>query len=66
MIFINNRPYTRVRSDAGLMIERNGALYEEAVDPIGSDRTYVETDRPITGDPGVAGHVAAPDALTQH
>jgi len=31
-------------SDAGKKIERDGALYDEAVDPEGSGREYRETD----------------------
>ena len=34
-------------SDAGMMIERDGDLYDEAIDPIGSGREYTETDIPI-------------------
>lgn len=34
----------RTYSDAGVMISHNGALYEEAIDPDGVSRVYVETD----------------------
>ena len=34
----------RTFSDAGLMIERNGALYTEAIDPKNKNREYTETD----------------------
>lgn len=44
---INGTTYEYTYSDAGCLIERDGALYEEAVDPIGSGRTYTETDVPI-------------------
>jgi len=39
----------RTYSDAGLRIRQNetGAVYDEAVDPVGSGRTYSETDEPI-------------------
>ena len=47
IITIGGREFTRVRSDEGLMISRDGALYEEAIDPIGSGRTYTETATPI-------------------
>lgn len=46
-ITINNTTYDRTYSDTGMKIERDGALYDEAVDPINSGRTYVETDVPI-------------------
>ena len=34
-------------SDSGFMIERDGARYSEAVDPLNSGRVYTETDEPI-------------------
>ena len=40
---ILNRTY----SDNGVMIERNGVRYSEAVDPLDSGRVYTETDEPI-------------------
>ena len=39
--------YDYAYSDAGMMIERNGAMYSEAIDPFGSGRTYSETEKPI-------------------
>ncbi len=44
---INGVEYDYTYSDAGMMIERNGAKYSEALDPIGSGREYTETDEPI-------------------
>ena len=40
---ILNRTY----SDNGVMIERDGVRYPEAVDPLDSGRVYTETDEPI-------------------
>ena len=40
---ILNRTY----SDAGMMIEREGAQYSEAIDPAELNRQYAETDKPI-------------------
>ena len=40
---ILNRTY----SDNGVMIERDGVRYSEAVDPLDSGRVYTETDEPI-------------------
>lgn len=40
---ILNRTY----SDQGMMIEREGVRYSEAVDPADMDRRYTETDEPI-------------------
>lgn len=34
----------RSYSDAGYYIERDGVVYEEAVDPDGTDRVYTETE----------------------
>ena len=39
----------RTYSDAGMMIERDGVRYSEAIDPADSGRTYTETDVPIAG-----------------
>ena len=44
---INDVEYEYTYSDVGMMIERDGARYSEAVDPMGSNRQYVETDEPI-------------------
>lgn len=46
-VIINGKEYVRTYSDAGYMIERGGAKYEEAIDPTGLGRTYTETDEPI-------------------
>lgn len=37
----------RTYSDKGMMIERDGQLYSEAIDPAEFDRKYTETDIPI-------------------
>lgn len=37
----------RTYSDAGMMVERDGVLYDEAIDPAELGRTYTETDEPI-------------------
>ena len=34
-------------SDAGMLIERDGVRYCEAIDPVDSGREYIETDEPI-------------------
>lgn len=44
---INGVVYDYTYSDSGFMIERNGARYSEAVDPLDSGRVYTETDEPI-------------------
>ena len=47
IVTIRDKQYQRTWSDVGMMIERNGARYSEAVDPLNSGRTYTETDEPI-------------------
>lgn len=37
----------RTCSDKGMMIERDGARYSEAIDPAELNRKYIETDEPI-------------------
>ena len=44
---INGVVYDYAYSDIGMMIERDGVRYSEAVDPFGSGRVYTETDEPI-------------------
>ena len=44
---INGIAYDYTYSDAGMMIERDGARYSEAYDPMGSGREYIETDENI-------------------
>ena len=46
-ITINGRQLLRTWSDAGRMIERDGARYSEAVDPLDSGRTDTETDEQV-------------------
>lgn len=44
LIMVDERQLRRTWSDAGFMIERDGAVYSEAVDPAEFDRVYAETD----------------------
>ena len=44
MIMVDGRQLRRTWSDAGFMIERDGEMYSEAVDPAEFDRVYTETD----------------------
>lgn len=46
-ITINGTEFERTYSDDGFYIERDGVRYSEAVDPINSNREYVETDEKI-------------------
>ena len=47
LIMVDGRQLRRTWSDAGFMIERDGAVYSEAVDPVEFDRVYTETDIPM-------------------
>lgn len=44
---INGRQYLHNYSDAGYKIQRNGVLYDDALDAVDSGRVYTETDVPI-------------------
>lgn len=39
----------RTYSNAGMMIERDGVVYDEAIDPEELGRDYIETDEPCEG-----------------
>lgn len=49
----------RTYSDAGMMIERDGTLYSEAIDPAELDRQYSETDVPAEADATEEDYLAA-------
>lgn len=38
----------RTYSDTGMMIERDGVRYSEAIDPAELNRSYIETDEPVS------------------
>lgn len=40
----------RTYSNIGMMIERDGIRYSEAIDPAELNRQYVETDEPVTSE----------------
>ena len=48
LIMVDERQLRRTWSDAGYMIERDGVVYSEAVDPADFDRAYTETDKIIS------------------
>lgn len=45
-VIINAKEFVRTYSDRNKMIERDGVMYAEAIDPIelGSERSYTETE----------------------
>ncbi|WP_050698645.1 hypothetical protein [Anaeromassilibacillus senegalensis] len=46
-IAIDGKQYDRTYSTISCYIERDGARYSEAIDPLSSGRMYKETDIPI-------------------
>lgn len=44
---INGRAFVKTYSDKGMMVERDGVRYSEAIDPAEFGREYTETDEPI-------------------
>lgn len=46
-VIINEIEYIHNYSDEGFYIERDGVKYSDAIDPIGFDRVYTETDEAI-------------------
>ena len=44
---IDGHVFQYTYSDAGLKIERDGKLYNDAYDPTEMDRIYIETNTPI-------------------
>lgn len=47
IVRFNNKEYVRTWSDLSVMIERDGVLYEEAIDPAELGRAYTETEQEI-------------------
>ena len=47
LIEINDTTYIRNYSDKECYIERDGIKYAEAIDPVGTDRIYTETEEVI-------------------
>ena len=45
----------RTWSDCGMMIQRNGALYSEAIDPENEGRIYTETETPVVAEVELGG-----------
>lgn len=44
---IGGRAFVKTYSDIGMMVERDGVRYSEAIDPAEFGRQYTETDEPI-------------------
>ena len=65
-ITINGRTFVRTYSDANRMIRRDGtgAVYSEAYDPVGSGRTYTETEEEIATEADDADYKIAFEIIT--
>ena len=46
-VTINGVDFQHTYSDSGYLIERDGVQYADAVDPMGTERVYVETSIPL-------------------
>ena len=55
IITINGVQFQRTWSDANYLIERDGAKYSAAVDPIDIERTYTETNELINSQDNITG-----------
>jgi hypothetical protein len=44
---VGGRAFVKTYSDKGMMVEREGVRYSEAIDPAEFGRVYTETDEPI-------------------
>ena len=49
-IIVVGKQLIRTYSDTGFYIERDGVIYNEAVDPLNTSRTYEESDIHIEDD----------------
>ena len=55
IITINGVQFQKTWSDANYLIERDGAKYSEAVDPMDVERVYTETNEPIDPQDNITG-----------
>lgn len=55
---IGGRDFVKTYSDLGMMVERDGVRYSEAIDPAEFGRVYTETDEPILKEGGEDGDFA--------
>jgi hypothetical protein len=57
-INIGGRAFVKTYSDLGMMVERDGVRYSEAIDPAEFGRVYTETDERIETEGGGDGDLA--------
>lgn len=48
IVKVGEKMFLHTWSDAGYMIIRDGIQYEEAYDPVDSERVYIETNIPVS------------------
>ena len=46
-LYVDGKEYIRTYSSEGVYLEREGARYSEAIDPVELNREYTETDEVI-------------------
>ena len=65
-VTMNNQTFVRTYSDANRMIQQDGtgAVYAEAYDPVGSGRTYTETEEEIATEADSADYKTAFEIIT--
>lgn len=59
VIHINGKQYRRTYSDSGYYIERDGMQFSEAIDFLGTDFVYTETDIKIDEDSSIEERLTA-------
>lgn len=62
-IIINGKAFIHSYSDKGMLIERDGEPYSDALDLAYLNRKYIETDKPIEGETDEATEADYQDAL---
>lgn len=46
-LIINGKEFIKTYSDKGFKVERDGIVYDEAIDPVDTNREYKETNIPL-------------------
>lgn len=48
IITINNKDFLHIYSNSNCGLERDGVIYEDVIDPLDSNRTYIEVPKKET------------------
>ena len=62
---IGSKPFIKTYSDKGMMIERDGEQYAEAIDPAELGREYTETDIPIEVEEDIPEDIPEDEDMTE-